>query len=160
MHPRYLFVALGVVAALTLPARLASAQLADPIIGTWALDVAQSKFSPGPPPKSETRTYVAAGPDIKATSITVDGHGKTINGAWTVNYDGKDRPQTGFAEADLLALKRIDAYTTEFTQKKAGKVVITGTRVISKDGKTMTISSKGTNADGKPFTEVLVFTKR
>jgi hypothetical protein len=29
---------------------LASAQAADPLVGTWKLDVAQSKFSPGPLP--------------------------------------------------------------------------------------------------------------
>ena len=61
---------------------------------------------------------------------------------------------------DALSLKRIDASTVEFTQKKAGKVVATGTRVISKDGKVMTITTKGTNAKGQAVNDVQVFEKR
>ena len=101
-----------------------------------------------------------AGQDIKATSKGVDGSGTPTAAEWTVNYDGKDRPQTGNPDADALSLKRIDAYTTEFTQKRAGKVVITGTRVISRDGKTMTITTKGTNAAGQAVNDVEVFEKR
>ena len=137
-----------------------AAQGSDPILGTWELNVAKSKYSPGPAPKSESRTYVMAGQDIKATSRGVDGTGKPISGEWTVNYDGKDRPTTGFADADALSLKRIDPFTAEFTQKMAGKVVITGTRTISRDGKVMTITSKGINEKGQTFNEVAVFEKR
>ena len=137
-----------------------SAQAADPLVGTWELSIAKSKFNPGPAPKSETRTYVVSGPEIKATSKGVDADGKPTSGQWTVNYDGKDRPATGTADADALSLKRIDAFTAEFTQKKAGKVVSTGTRVISKDGKVMTITTKGTNAKGQTLNDVVIFDKR
>jgi hypothetical protein len=137
-----------------------AAQAADPLVGTWELSVAKSKYSPGPAPKSDMRTYVVAGQDIKATSKGVDADGKPTSAEWTVNYDGKDRPATGFADLDALSLKRIDAFTVEFTQKKVGKVVATGTRVISKDGKVMTITSKGTNAKGQAFNDVQVFEKR
>ena len=137
-----------------------AAQTADPLVGTWELSIAKSKYSPGPAPKSQTRTYVVAGQDIKATSKGVDADGKPTSAEWTVNYDGKDRPATGFADLDALSLKRIDAFTVEFTQKKAGKVVATGTRVISKDGKVMTITTKGTNATGQAFNDVQVFEKR
>jgi hypothetical protein len=137
-----------------------AAQGADPVIGTWVLNVAKSKFSPGPAPKSESRTYVMAGQEIKATSKGVDGDGKPATGEWTVVYDGKDRPTTGDPDADMLSLKRIDAFTTEFTQKKAGKVVSSGTRAISRDGKVMTITTKGTNAKGQTVNDVAVFEKR
>src|SRR5262245_3506737 len=72
----------------------------DPIVGTWELNVAKSKYSLGPAPKSEMRTYVVAGQDIKATSKGVDSAGKPTIGEWIVNYDGKDRPQTGNPDAD------------------------------------------------------------
>jgi hypothetical protein len=137
-----------------------AAQGTDPIVGTWELNVAQSKYSPGPTPKSETRTYVVAGQDIRATSKGVDSAGTPTTAEWTVNYDGKDRPQTGNPDADTLSLKRIDAFTTEWTQKRAGKVVITGTRTISRDGKVMTITSKGTNGKGQTINNVEVFEKR
>ena len=137
-----------------------TAQAADPLVGTWELSIAKSTYNPGPAPKSETRTYVVAGQEIKATSKGVDADGTPTSGQWTVNYDGQDRPETGSPVADSLSLKRIDAFTAEFTQKKAGKVVATGTRVISKDGKVMTITTKGTNEKGQAFNDVQVFDKR
>jgi len=156
---RTFIVALGVLVFAPVGIELA-AQSTDPVVGTWELNVAKSKFSPGPAPKSETRTYAVAGQEIKATSKGVDGTGKAVTGEWTVVYDGKDRPMTGSADADMLSVKQTDAYTTEFTQKKAGKVVMTGTRAISKDGKVMTITTKGTNAKGQPVNDVEVFEKR
>lgn len=152
-------IAFGTILAALGSVRL-PAQTADPLVGTWELSIAKSKFNPGPAPKSETRTYVVAGQDIKATSKGVGADGKPTSGQWTVNYDGKDRPATGLADADALSLKRVDAFTTEFTQKKAGKVVATGTRVISKDGKVMTITTKGTNAKGQAFNDVEIFEKK
>ena len=137
-----------------------TAQAADPLVGTWELSIAKSTYNPGPAPRSETRTYVVAGEEIKATSRGVDADGTPTSGQWTVNYDGKDRPETGSPVADTLSLKRIDPFTAEFTQKKAGKVVATGTRVISKDGKVMTITTKGTNEKGQAFNDVQVFDKR
>ena len=148
------------VALVGLAALQAAGQATDPLIGTWELNVAKSKVSPGPAPKSETRTYVMAGQDIKATSTGVDASGKPTAGEWTINYDGKDRPMTGSANADTLSLKRVDDHTVSFPQKRAGKVVITGTRTLSADGKVMTITTKGTNSKGQPISDVQVFDKR
>ena len=67
---------------------------------------------------------------------------------------------TGNPDADMLSLKQVDAFSTEFSLKKAGKVVITGTRTISRDGKVMTITNNGTNAKGQTINDVLVFEKR
>ena len=67
---------------------------------------------------------------------------------------------SGNPDSDTLSLKRIDAFTTEFTEKRAGKVVTSGTRSISRDGKVMTISTKGTNAKGQAINDVQVFEKR
>jgi hypothetical protein len=47
-----------------------------------------------------------------------------------------------------------------FAEKRAGKVVITGTRVISKGGRTMTITAKGLNARGQTLNDAVVFEKR
>jgi hypothetical protein len=59
-----------------------------------------------------------------------------------------------------VSLKRLDAFTAEFSQKNAGKVVITGTQAISKDGTVMTITTKGINAKGQTINDVLVFEKQ
>ena len=136
------------------------AQATDPVVGTWELNVAKSKFNPGPAPKSETRTYVVVGQEIKGSSKGIDADGKPTAVQWTVNYDGKEHPVTGSVDLDTLSLKRIDTFTTESTQKKAGKVVATATRVVSNDGKTLTITTKGTNAKGQAVNNVQVFEKR
>ena len=93
------------------------------MVGTWKLNVAKSKFSPGPAPKSQTRAYVATadGIDMMYTGVAADG--SAVNGKSTYKYDGKDYPITGSADFDTLSLKRIDAKTIESTQKKAGKAV-------------------------------------
>ena len=67
---------------------------------------------------------------------------------------------TGSATVDSIMVKRIDANTTESTQKKGSKVVVHTRRVISKDGKTMTATATGTNADGKAYKNVELFNKQ
>ena len=56
-------------------------------------------------------------------------------------------------------MKRLNAYTTEVTNKKSGKVTTILRRVVSKDGKTLTITAKRTNAKGQPVNEVEVLDK-
>lgn len=160
MLPVLRMVTVGAVLAVVLPAIRLSAQVADPVLGTWELNPAKSRYSPGPPPKSEMRTYEASGQGVKLTVKGLDADGKPTLVQYTANYDGKDYPVTGSQNFDTIVLKRIDAFTLEATLKKAGKVVQTTTRVISKDGKTMTFTVKGTNANGQPFNNVLLWDKR
>ena len=137
-----------------------SAQATDPMMGTWELNVAKSKFSPGPAPKSQTRTYEASGAGVKYTAKGVDAEGKPTLTQYTANFDGKDYPITGSPDSDTISLKKVDAHTVEATQKKAGKVVLTSKREVSKDGKTMTVTNKGTNAKGQAVDNVVVFDKK
>ena len=101
-----------------------------------------------------------AGQGVKYTLKGNDAEGKPVLTQFTANYDGKDYPMTGSATSDTIALKRIDAFTVETTQKKAGKVVATATRAISKDGKVLTNTSKGIDASGKPTSSVTVWDKK
>ena len=132
----------------------------DTFIGTWKLNLAKSKFSPGPPPKSLTQTIEAAGQGVKATSKGTNAEGNPIDSQYTANYDGKDYPVTGSPNLDAISLKRIDTHKVEFTLKKAGKVVVTGTGVISKDGKTRTLTTKGVNAKGEKTSGTAVYEKQ
>ena len=154
----------GVVAFLALclfaTSSLSSFAQTDPIIGTWKLNLTKSKLIPGPPPKSETITYEAVGQGVKVTVKGTDAEGKPINTQYTANYDGKDNPVTGNPDWDTQAWKRIDANTGESTRKKAGKVVSTATRVVSKDGKTMTLTEKGVNAKGEKISNIIVYEKQ
>lgn len=138
----------------------AAAQDAAAMMGTWKLNVAKSKFTPGPAPKSATIVYAAA-PEGRI-SIVVDqtpAEGAAQHWESVVADDGKDYPLKGNPNADFISYKRADARTGTTMHKKDGKVVATNTRKLSADGKTLTITSKGTTPDGKPRTDVQVFEK-
>ncbi len=137
-----------------------SAQAADPLVGTWKLNVAKSTYSPGPAPKSLTAKIEAAGEGEKLTADGVRGDDTPIRVEYTAQYDGKDYPISGSPMADTVSLKRLDANTTERTDKKGGKVVQTLTRKLSSDGKTATITIKGTDAEGRPINHLAVFEKQ
>ena len=165
MHSRWRTLTLGVVLALgaVLGADIAnlSAQASDPRIGTWKLNVAKSKYNPGPAPQSLTVKVEAAGQGEKTTTDFVNADGTRTTTQYTATFDGKDSPLTGSQfGADMVSLKRIDARTTERTDKKGDKVVQVLTRVVSQDGKTMTVTTKGANAQGQAVNNVGVFEKQ
>jgi len=122
----------------------------NPQIGTWKLNLAKSKYNPGPAPKSQTSVVVAAGDGIKNTTKTVAADGSNVGYGYTEStLDGKDYPLTGSAPpsgGDTISVKRIDAYTFESTLKKGGSVVQTTKAVYSKDGKLRTLTTKGTKS--------------
>ena len=164
MHSIRRGITLGLVALVVmLVAGVASlsAQDKDPRVGTWKLNVAKSKYDPGPAPQGQTLTVEPSGKGEKLTSEVTTADGKKVTSAYTANYDGKDYPLTGSTlGADKVSLKRVDARTTERTDKKDGKVIQTIRRVVSADGKTMTATAKGTNAEGKPINNVVVFERQ
>ena len=140
--------------------RTVSAQT-DPVLGTWRLNVAKSKYAPGPPPVSETRVYETFGAGgVKATFNREEPGGKKVTINYSAMYDGKDYPYTGSPDADTIALKRVDRNTTEATLKKNGKVTLTTRAVVAPDGKTRTLTTTGTNAQGQKVNNVVVFEKQ
>jgi hypothetical protein len=128
--------------------------------GTWKLNLAKSKYTPGPPPKSATITYEETVDGIKRTGGSVDAEGKTTPFEYTAKYDGKDYPVTGQDLYDAITIKRIDDHTAESTLRKSGKAVGNARRVVSKDGKVMTLTITGTNSKGEKVHNVAVYDKQ
>jgi hypothetical protein len=151
---------LGTLLTMAVPSAVASAQASDPAIGTWVLNVAKSTYSPGPGPKSSTRTYVATEKGWTYSSKGIDADGKPSANTFTAKFDGKYTPLTGSAAVDSILVTRVDANGVKGTEKKGDKVVIHVTRVIAQDGKTMTVTTTGTDAAGKPSKNVEVFDKK
>jgi hypothetical protein len=135
---------------------------ADNSLGTWKRDVAKSKSTPpGPNPvTSLTTVREASDGGVKVNSTGQRKDGTAINSSYTAKYDGKEYPVTD-APWDTISIKQIDAntFTTE-TKKTGGKYHATGRTVVSKDGKTMTVTGKGTDAEGKPMTNKIVYEKQ
>ncbi len=149
---------LALGAFLALSGTAIAADAPDPVIGTWKLNTAKST---GPTlPKSETRTYAASSDGIVLTWKRVGADGKESSVSTTFKYDGKDYPVTGSPDFDALNAKRVDAHTIESTQKRMGKIVGTTKRTVSKDGKTLTLASKLTNATGEVTSTTLVYDRQ
>ena len=146
---RPLVVAVGYVALSFVLVVPAFAQ-ADSQVGTWKLNLAKSKYSPGP--RAEERDDHHHTPQARAPrwlSIRSRPMARVRHWEFTANYDGKDSKMTGNnPDADTVARTRIDASTVQTVSKKNGKVTTTQTSTVSADGKTRTVATKGVNARG------------
>lgn len=136
-----------------------AACFASPQMGTWKLNEAKSKFAPGMP-KNHTVVYAAAGDNVKVTVDGTDKAGKATHNEWTGKFDGKDYPVIGDPSSDARSYKTVDARTLELTVKKHEKVTVTGRIVVSANGKTRTVTTNGTDAQGKKFSNMGVYDKR
>jgi len=138
---------------------MVAAQTTDPLVGTWKLNPAKSKFSPGPAPKASTAVFAASGAGLKVTVDTTPATGDATKWSYTAMYDGKDVAVTGNPDADMISMKRTNANVTETIYKLKGKVTLTNTRTVSADGKTLTVVQKGTNGKGETVNNTLVYEK-
>jgi formylglycine-generating enzyme required for sulfatase activity len=132
----------------------------DPVVGTWNLNVAKSKFRPGPAPKRETRIYEAQGDGIKVTVKTIEADGRTTTVHVAANYDGKDYPVTGSSDYDAIELKRVNDQVAEAILMHGQRLVANAKREISADGKTMTITYKTPSDADHPVNNQAVYDKQ
>ncbi|HYR85621.1 MAG TPA: hypothetical protein VE422_16145 [Terriglobia bacterium] len=141
----------------------------NPIVGTWRLNLEKSKFESGPPPKGQTRQYSQRRDGLIVANIwSINARGNPSFTQTVSKYDGKEYGQynqttletfqaTGAQTGNTQAFAVVDTFTVDITNKVDGRVTVTSRRTVSEDGKTMTHVVKGTNAQGKPYTNVLVF---
>ena len=139
---------------------VALAQAPDPAAGTWSINLAKSKFSPGPAPKSQTLKYEATEGGVKLSVDIVNASGESSHSEYSAKYDGKDYPVTGNPNADTISLKRIDSHSFEAQWKKDGKPTMTVRTTISKDGMTRTSVQTGKNAQGQEVKNTTVYDKQ
>jgi hypothetical protein len=98
---------------------------------------------------------------FKQTTTGKRADGAKIDASYTPKYDGNDVHVTGNSQYDTIAMKQVNAITqTDERKKTGGPYKATGRTVVSNGGKTMTITMKGANADGKKFTQILVLDKQ
>jgi hypothetical protein len=86
----------------------ALAQSSNSELGTWKLNLAKSKVTSGPVPKSQTLKYQAAGAGMKAIVDLVSDDGTVRHYEYSVNYDGKDNPIIGHSpNGNMTARTRV-----------------------------------------------------
>jgi hypothetical protein len=147
-------VALAVCAAV---ATLSAAE--DPFSGTWRLNTAKSKYTPGPAPEKAEVTIQSDGmtQEVK-TEVTFEG--KVINTSSKAKLDGTPAKLEGSPVADMTSVKKVDERTRELTSMKNGKTVGKSKAVISADGKTITVTGTGLNPKGEKVQFTAVYEKQ
>ena len=138
-------------------ATIASAD--DPNMGTWTLNEAKSKFTKGAT-KNTKVVYEMSGDQIKVTVDGVDGSGNATHNEWTGKFDGKYYAVSGDPTSDMRSYRRVNARTLALRNKKGDKVVLTGSIVVSRNGKSRTVTATGRNAQGKTVTNIAVYDKQ
>jgi len=139
---------------------IAAGSDADPVVGSWKLNLAKSTFGGGPAWKSQIRTYSQSARGITLKMKTVSADGKETTTQATYQLNGKDFPSMGNPDFDSLSGMQIDTNTAEFTLKRAGKPIGKIRRTVSNDGQTLTINFLMANAKGVQISELTVFDKQ
>jgi hypothetical protein len=167
-------VAVAVLSAVCLVALVAQSQtpVSDPTIGTWKLNVAKSKYSPGPPPfSSDIRRFEPHASGFTILSIwRISSQGVPTFQQSAYKLDGKDYPlynQTTLAEFLATGKQqpgttsvKLTAPDTAVAVTKANNVPgLPIVRTLSADKKTMTQTQKGKNAQGVTVDNVEVYEK-
>jgi hypothetical protein len=130
----------------------------DPNVGTWKFNPEKSKSAIV---KGGTAVIEPAGDAVKVTVDLVGTDGTPLKWSFTAAYDGKDSAVTGNSPfGNTVAMTRVDDHTTKVTSKQNGKVTVEQTVVVSADGKTRTLTTKGTDIKGNPVDSMTVYDRQ
>ena len=132
---------------------------ANPQMGTWKLNEAKSKITPGTM-KNTHVVYSSMLGQVNIKSDGIDPSGKPIHVEWSGKFDGKGYPVTGDPNSDTRSYAKVNERTLTTANKKNGKVTVTGQIVVSADGKSRTVTLTGTTPKGKKFKNVAVYDKQ
>lgn len=136
----------------------------DPHLGTWKLNIAQSKFPPGQPaPKEATLVFRAVGDQIEMVITATDANGSPFSAKGTYPQEGGVVKwivaPPGPADTTVITTV-VSPYELYETVLKDGKQQQVNHVVISKDGRTTHETVNGKDTQGKPFEEFRVFDKQ
>ena len=121
-----------------LPARIS----ADPLTGTWTLNLARSHYGPSAElRKRETFTCEPVGQALKCTIRSVRADGRALVGSFVAALDGKAYSAEGIPEVDQVSLRKIDEFVADATFSNKGKPVFGYRAIKSSDGRSLTFVS-------------------
>ncbi|HXO88480.1 MAG TPA: hypothetical protein VN885_07500 [Candidatus Acidoferrales bacterium] len=132
----------------------------DPAAGTWKINLAESKYSPGPAPQSATVTIKIENNTETYDSEGVDASGNPTHQSFTAKLDGTEAPISGYSYADTVSTKRSSPTHFAATLKKGGTVMMTVHIVVAADGKSRTVTYSGKNDKGEAEHDVVFYDKQ
>jgi hypothetical protein len=127
-------------------------------IGTWKINEAKSKLPAGMG-KNNTVVYTEEGDKIKVTVDGTDKDGKPTHSVWVGKFDGKAYPIKGNLAYNSVGYRVINDHTNAIQALKDGKILWSGTITVAKDGKSRTVTIRGTDASGKKFSGKAFYNK-
>lgn len=156
MRVRTIAVVVAVVAA------FATTSFAQNPVGVWKANIAKSKYSPGPAPKSAVITTTAvAGGGFKTINEQVTATGAPLKFEISYKFDGQDAKIIGTnPNADMQSYARVDDRHWTVVSKLKGKVTLTSKVAVAADGKTRTTTQTGTDGQGRAVNNVIVYEKQ
>src|SRR5262249_10052311 len=142
-------------------------QSRDMFSGTWILNAAKSKSTPGPAAKSATMLIAMTANGLSVTLDRVDGDGKTIHVAYIASFDGSNgsvkttidgKPDPAGPDGVTAKKLSVSSFYVEMARKK--KVVLQSRSVLTNNGRVLTVGESGTNAKGQSIDSVFVYDKK
>jgi hypothetical protein len=140
---------------------------ADPIIGTWKLNTAKSKFSPAilgnrAPLKEAIMTIRELGEQIEIIYIGTRTDGSPVFQQSTFPREGGvlNYKRGGPGDGVAVVFTRVDVYSGFFTRLQNGRQIYVNVTFISRDGKTQQDNYRGTDAQGNPFEQIVVYDRQ
>ena len=119
-----------------------TAASADPLSGTWILNLQKSHYGGGAElRRRETFKCQVDSGLLKCTIDSVRADGRKLVGTFTAPYDGRPRPAAGIPDVDQVSLQKIDEFVADATFSFKGKPVFGYRAVKSADGRSLTIVS-------------------
>jgi hypothetical protein len=132
----------------------------NPFVGTWKMNADKSKLTGADAIQNVTVKYEMDGGQMKASVEGTNAQGQPVSFTYQAPLDGKPGTASGAPTFDGILIHQVSSHSLRVTGKKGDKVVFTDRRMVSKDGKTLTIMRSGTDGEGKAYQSTIVFDKQ
>jgi hypothetical protein len=140
------------------------------VLGTWKLNVAASKLPPGPPPQTQVRSYRMTDDGVLiGVAVTIDAQGRPNFLQFAGKPDGKDHPEFSTDSAakylsdgtlpprTYAEIPTDDPLKVKWVDKQGGKLLFSGEKWVSADGKKLSFTVDTKDGQGKDVQFFYVF---
>ena len=142
-HRMKAVISVSVMVLMAVLPSMAAGQDRSPLLGTWSLDLAASKFVSGSPQYLRVTCKIEPSENdgLKVIYDMVGTRGGVTHWEWTGKVDGHDYPLEGVDEFITNAYSQVGERIYSLVFKVDGRISTTSRITISSDGKTMTVTS-------------------
>lgn len=149
--------ALALCVLVLISAATVEAQMADPLIGTWNMNIEKSTSTCGVMlPRSSTRTFEDWGDGLRlARTDGVNAQGQPLGSRVVFRRDGRSYPVSNMAPTGLIAaaftIKSMEPFVVEYRAGLEGKFGPgVSTETVSPDGTTYMVEIQTIDPKGQP----------